>query len=295
MDRFRSLEVFVAIVEQGGLSGAARACDLSPTMVAKHLRALEEPLDVRLFNRTTRRQSLTEAGQTYYDHAKRLLESWTEADASVSSMRTKPRGTLRLFAPVTFGAHGLPPLLAAFQDRYPEVILDVTLSDRPVDIVAGGFDAAFAVGVEDSEYAARDLPPYTMAVGASPDYFRRRGRPQHPSELEGHDCLAYAYFDHPETWRFAGPEGEVRVSVKNKLRINNGEALLHAAEAGMGIVMQPEILLLAAFRAGTLERLFPDYQAPARRKSLLYLPDRRMSLKLRCFVDFTTEFFAKPR
>lgn len=287
--------MFAAIVEQGGLSGAARACEMSPTMVAKHLHSLEEPLGVRLFNRTTRRQSLTEAGQTYYEYAKRLLETWNEVDASVSSLRTEPRGTLRLFAPVTFGAHGLPPLLAAFQSRYPDVILDVTLSDRHVDIIAGGFDAAFAVGVEDSEYVARDLPPYTMAVGASPEYLQRRGCPEHPSELEGHDCLAYAYFDHPETWRFFGPDGEERVSVKNKLRINNGEALLHAAEAGMGIVMQPEILLLAAFRAGTLIRLFPDYQAPARRKSLLYLPDRRMSLKLRCFIDFTVEFFMSSR
>lgn len=292
MDRLRTAEVFVSVVEEGSIQAAARACDLSPTMVAKHLRTLEERLGVRLFTRTTRHQSLTEAGRAYYERARELLESWGEAEASVSSLRSEPRGTLRLASPVTFGVHALPPLLAAFRESCPEVNVDLVLSDRQPSLVEGGFDAAFVLdGAEELDYVARPLPPYRMALGASPSYLARRGTPMHPNDLSGHDCLTFAYFDHPDVWRLIGPDGEFRVPVQGPFRANNGQALLQAALADIGIVHQPEILLGAAFATGGLIRLLPDYAPPVRSMSLLYLPDRRMTLKLRRFIDFVAAFY----
>ncbi len=296
MDRLRAAEVFVSVVEEGSIQAAARACELSPTMVAKHIRALEDRLGVRLFTRTTRQQSLTEPGRAYYERARELLESWSEAEASVSSLRSEPRGTLRLASPVTFGAHALPALLADFREIFPEVKIDLVLSDRQPSLVEGGFDAAFVLdGGEELDYVARPLPAYRMALGASPGYLARRGTPVHPLDLTGHDCLTFAYFDHPDAWRLIGPDGEFRVPVQGPFRANNGQALLQAALAGIGIVHQPEILLAASFASGGLIRLLPDYAPPARPMSLLYLPDRRMTLKLRRFVDFVTEFYEEAR
>ena len=289
MDRLKSAEVFVRVVEKGSIAAAAEATDMS-AMVAKHLKAIEARLQVRLFNRTTRRQALTEAGQTYFVSCKRLLEQFEEAESGVAALRGHPTGTLRLFSQVTFGAHRLAPLLADFVARYPEVKVDLTLNDRFVDLIEGGYDAAILIGrIEDSPYVVRSLPPYKMAMGAAPSYLASQGTPMRPEELSRHNCLAFSHWDRTDAWHLIGPTGEHFVPVEGNLRINHGKALMQAAIAGTGIVLQPEIIMEDAFAAGQLVPVLPEYAPPSRPKSLIYHPDRYLTPKLKSFVTFFLE------
>jgi len=292
MDRFTGLEVFVRVVELGGLTAAADDRAMSPTMVAKHLRAIETRLGAKLFVRTTRRQSLTDAGRIYYAECRELLERLRAADESVSVLQSTVSGTLRIFAPVTFGSFGLTPRLAEYLARHPDLKVDLTLSDRPADLIDEGYDAAFSIGPEeDSRYVVRPLRPYVMAMGAAPAYLGTRGTPLRPTDLVSHNCLGFSYWARQDAWRLLGPNGEELAPILGNFRVNNGPALLQAALAGLGIVLQPEVLLSESFARGGLIRLLTEYAAPAREMSLLYVPQRRTTPKLRSFIDFTLAAF----
>jgi DNA-binding transcriptional LysR family regulator len=291
MDLLDSMKVYVLAVEKGSLSAAATACDISATMAGKHLRTLEQRLGMRLLNRTTRRQHLTAFGEDYYVRCKEILRMVVESDAQAQNLQLAPAGKLRITAPVTFGTEALIPALSQYLDRYPQVSVDVALYDRVVDLVEEGFEAAIRIGeLPDSALIAKSLAPYRLMICASPEYLARRGTPGKPEDLSQHECLSFspAALAH---WRLTDQDSEHRVAVSGRLQVNQGQALRVAALHGLGIVLQPAILLEADVRAGRLVQLFPTHELPSRPMSVVYLPDRYRSPKLRSFVDFLVERF----
>lgn len=291
MDLLDSMKVYVLAVEKGSLSAAATACGISATMAGNHLRRLEKRLGMQLLNRTTRRQHLTGFGEDYYVRCKEILRLVAETDAQAQNLQLAPAGTLRISAPVTFGTEALMPALSDYLDRYPDVSVDVALSDRVVDLVEEGFEAAIRIGqLPDSALIAKSLAPYRLMMCASPDYLARKGTPAVPEDLSLHECLSFspAALAH---WRMADADGLYRVPVSGRLRVNHGQALRVAALHGLGIVLQPAILLEADVQAGRLVQVLATHELPARPMSVVYLPDRYRSPKLRSFVDFLLERF----
>lgn len=292
MDLLDSMRVYVVAVDQGSLSAAAAACGMSSTMAGNHLRSLEARLGARLLNRTTRRQHLTAFGEDYYVRCKEILRLVADTDAHAQNLQLAPTGTLRISAPVSFGTEALMPALSVYLERYPEVGVDVVLCDRVVDLMEEGFEAAIRIGqLPDSALVARPLAPYRLMICASPDYLARRGTPHTPDDLARHECLSFSPAAWAQ-WQQQNQEVESRVPVSGRLKVNHGQALRIAALNGIGIVLQPAILLEADVRAGRLVRLFPSHQLPSRPMSVVFLPDRYRSPKLRSFVDFLVERFA---
>jgi DNA-binding transcriptional LysR family regulator len=292
VDRLTSMSIFVRVVTLGGFAAAAREADMSATMVAKHVQALEAHLGSRLLNRTTRHQRLTEVGEIYFERCRKLLSEVDAADSSVSQLRAAPRGTLRIAAPVTFGTRRLIPALADFLGQYPDVNVDLSVNDRVVDLVDEGFEVAIRVGhLKDSQLIARSLNPYESLLCASPDYLRRRGRPKTPQDLREHDCLGFSFSGMRGRWRLVQADEEQTVLFTPRLRANNGEGLRQAALAGVGIVMQPEVLVGDDIREKRLLRVLPAWKAPARPLHVVYVRDRQMTPKLQCFIDFVAERF----
>jgi DNA-binding transcriptional LysR family regulator len=293
MDRLESLSVFVTVAEAGGFSAAAQRLGLSPTMVGKHVRELEALLGVRLLNRTTRRQSLTEAGELFLERSRRVLREMAEAEDAVATARGTATGLLRISAPISFGVARLAPALAEFSAAHPAVEVELSLSDARADPVGDGFDAAFRVGpLPDSGLIARTLAPYRMVVCAAPAYLAAHGAPATPQDLAAHACLGLTHWGMRHAWRFDGPDGGIQVPIRYRLRIDNGPALRAAALAGAGIILQPDALVGSDVAEGRLVRLFPDYDLPARPFYLVYPPDRTPTAKLRAFVDFALMQFA---
>ncbi|AIG02086.1 LysR family transcriptional regulator [Pseudomonas fluorescens] len=301
MDLFQAMTVYVKVVETGSMTAAAQACGLSTTMVGNHLRALEQRLGVSLLKRTTRKQSLTEFGGLYYQRCLEVLGLVANSEQLAEQIHSEaPQGLLRITAPPAFGAERLAPALSAFSRRYPQIQLYVVLSNQAMDLIDSGFDVAIRLGeLQLSSLIARPLQDYTMTLCASPDYLARRGTPQQPMDLQKHDCLAFAY---PSTddwrnadklWRLRGAEGEVEVAVSGPMTINSSQALHRAAVEGMGIVMLPDALVGADILAGRLVALLPGYQSPSRPMHLLYAQDRYRLPKLRAFVDFAIEQWAR--
>jgi DNA-binding transcriptional LysR family regulator len=293
MDLLFSMDVFARAVEKGGFSAVAKDLGISATMVGKHIRFLEDRLGVRLLNRTTRRQSLTDVGTLYFERCKLLLAEAAEADACVQRSRQAPRGVLRVVSPVTFGVQRLVPALAGFLEQYQEISVELTLNDRTLDFIEEGYEAAIRIGkLEDSSLIARPMQPYCSTICASPAYLAKHGTPKKPSDLSRHNCLGFAYWDRRSAWRLTGPDGTTHtVRIQGNLTVNQGQALRFAALAGVGIVMQPEILFSEDIAAGLLVRVLTKYSPPARPMHLVYLPDRQMTPKLRSFVNFMMQRF----
>ncbi|WP_061941970.1 LysR family transcriptional regulator [Collimonas pratensis] len=302
MDIFKAMAIFIRVVDTGSLTAAAAECDLSPTMVGNHLQALEDRLGTRLINRTTRRQNLTEFGKAYYERCIEILDLVGDADALALETQTSPKGRLRVTASATFGTERLIPALADYTACYPKVDLDVVITDTVVDLAEDGFEAAIRLGnLQGSDLIARPLAPYRLMICAAPSYLTKRGEPRRPEDLAQHNCLAYTYSSRSEwrsaqaSWRMTGPEGEISVPISGRMQVDSAQGLRQAALAGMGIVMLPEIMLSKDIEDGLLVRLLPGYIPPIRPLNLIYLRDRRMSPKLRSFVDFVVERFSlKP-
>lgn len=295
MDRLKCLSVFVRVVEAGSFAAVADTFGMTAPMIGRHVRALEDSLGTQLLNRTTRRQSLTEAGRIYYERSKAVLAELEAADESVARMRSIPRGTLRIGAPVTFGSACLAPALPDYLAAHPEVRVEMTLNNRVVDLIDEGYDAVIRTGaLPDSGLIARPLAPHRLVACASPAYLERRGTPTHPDELHAHSCLCFHPGSAFDIWSFtgAGPDGGViRVQVSGPISTNSGQALREAALGGAGIVLQPEALLAPDLSAGRLVRVLEAYPPVALPMNILYSPARAISPKLRSFLDFMTERF----
>ena len=290
LDRLLSMSVFVCAADRRSFAAAAEVFGISPTMVGTHVRFLEERVGAKLLNRTTRQQSLTEVGRLYSERCRQVLADADAADACADEMRAAPRGVLKVHAPVSFGSQRLVPALARYLRRYPGVDVDLTLADRPIDWVEKGYDAAIQIGeLADSGFVARELKRYRMWLCAAPTYLAEAGIPQTAADLSAHNCLGFSYWQKKNIWRLSRGELTESVPVKGRLTVNNGQALRTAAIAGLGVIMQPEVLVEDDVATGRLIRLLPDYELPSRPVHLLYLADRRLTLKLRSFVDFVVE------
>ncbi|GLS35106.1 LysR family transcriptional regulator [Mesorhizobium tianshanense] len=284
--------VFAKSVETGSFSKAAEAFSMSPQAIGKHIRGLEQHLDVKLIHRTTRRQSLTDFGQAYYQRVRTILAEIDAAESLAQESRAVPRGRLRINAPVTLGAHELARVLPEYLANHPKVEVELTLADRLVDLVDEGYDAVFRTGpLGDSGLIARQLRPMRFVLCAAPSYMAQRGAPIRPEDLRHHECLGFAYGSTRDRWRFTSPDGEEVIEVKCRTVANNGQALLTLALAGLGVLMQPEALVREALSTGKLVPLLPDYAVPSRPLHILYAPDRRITPKLRSFLDFAVEKF----
>jgi DNA-binding transcriptional LysR family regulator len=286
------MSVFVKVADLGSFAAAANELRLSPTMIGKHVRYLEERLGSLLINRSTRRQSLTELGRNYLDHCRHLLEEAEAGDALAEETLRAPRGKLRVATSVAFGSYSLASAVVRFMKKYPDVTLELMLSDRMVDLLEEGIDATIRVGaLTDSTMMSRSLSPYTGVVCAAPRYLAERGTPTHPKDLLDHECLRYPGWAEGQRWTFFGPEGEIQVDVKCRLTINSAFGILYAALAGAGIVLMRDELLAEHIAAGRLQVLLPNYKTQSRERHIVWLKNRKMTPKLRAFIDFIAEVY----
>jgi DNA-binding transcriptional LysR family regulator len=292
MDRLTTMSVFVKAVELGSFSAAAEALSMSPQLVGKNVSTLEQHLGVRLINRTTRQHSLTETGRHFYERAKIILAEVDAAESFARQVHLKPRGHLKINAPVTFGINALAPRLHLYLQQHPDVSVELKLTNRMVDLIDEGYDAIFRVGeLADSGLMAKTLAPYRLIAAAAPAYLERAPVLEKPEDLTQHECLIFSHTSLRTHWVFAGAGGKVTVPVCGRLTLDSGEALISSAVAGFGVVMQPAELVEPYIAAGKLVRILADYQVPTRPLHILYAPDRRMTPKLRSFLDFTSEAF----
>jgi len=292
LDRFTGMQVLSRVAALGSFSSAARALGMSQTMVTRHIDAIEDRLGVRLFHRTTRRLTLTEAGQAYLQAAERILAEIDEAESAASASVSEPRGTLRVNLPLAFGLRQAVPAIADFAALYPALTVDIGLTDRFIDLVEEGWDLAIRIGqLRDSSLVARKLAPIRTVICAAPAYLASAGTPRSLGELAGHNCLGYT-LPTPATadrWRF-GRSGEIEVAVTGTFRANNGDALREAALAGIGIVYQPTFLFTDDLRAGRLVPLVLDRPLfQFANAYAVYAPTRHVPAKVRHFVDFLAE------
>jgi DNA-binding transcriptional LysR family regulator len=292
MDRLSTMETFVRVVEAGSFVAAADRLELSAAMVSRHVQALEQRLGTRLLNRTTRRISLTEAGAAYFERSRQLLRELDEVDQSVAREVQQPRGVLRVNAPVVFGTRHLSRLLAEYAARYPEVGIDLTLTDRFIDLVEEGADLAVRIGaLTDSALVARRLCPARLVLCAAPSYLARAGVPRAIEDLTQHSCLGYTYTLGGAEWEFPGADGPTVIPLRGSLRANHGEALLQAALDGMGIILTPTFICGEALHDGRLRQVLPDAGLAELSVYAVYPSRKFLSAKVRTFVDFLAEKF----
>ena len=294
MNLFEAMKVFVKVTEIGSLSGAARVLNLSNPSVTRHVADLEEYLGARLLNRSTRRISLTDTGSAYLERCKQVLADLEQATLAAGMHAANPSGILRINAPLSFSVHHLGRVLPLYAERYPNVELDVTLSDRVVDLVEEGFDLAIRIGkLQNSSLVMRRLVAARVLTCASPAYLARHGMPQHPDDLARHKCLTYAYTQPDNEWRFRRDGKSHTVRIHGGLHCNNGDLLLAAALSGMGIIRQPTFIIGDAIRDGRLLPLLTDYQGDELAIHAVYPSRQHLSAKVRTFVDFLAQQFGE--
>ena len=297
MERLDCDRMFVAVLEAGSFAAAARRLGTSSGHASKLISKLEADLGVQLIKRTTRALSPTEVGQAYYERVKTLLDEFDALDASVRNASGAPTGRLRLTAPLSFGGTQLVPVLLAFAQAFPDIQLDVDFSDRVVNLVDEGFDAAIRIGKPgDSSLIARRLCDVRVVPLAATSYLDTRGTPLHPDDLIGHECIIDANFRDPLNWPFRRDDGTtLLVPVAGRLRFSNGEACLAAAEAGFGIAYVPTFIAGSSLRAGRVHTLLPGMEMTPHGLFALYPPGRHLAVKVRALVDFLVTWFrGKP-
>ncbi|MDA5193158.1 LysR family transcriptional regulator [Govanella unica] len=291
MDKLTAMQVFAAVVDEGSFSAAAARLNMAKSAVSTLVKTLEAELGVTLLNRTTRKVSLTEAGQRYKDRAEQILSDVEDADREAAALTATPRGTLRVSAGVSFGTQELGKVVATFLATYPEVRIDLQLTDRFVDLLDEGFDLAVRIGeLRDSSLIARKLTSARRLTCASPDYLEAHGTPQHPNDLRQHNCLGYS----GGGWSFQEQGRPLIPALEGRLIGNNGDVLCAAAVAGSGIVFAPSFILGDDIRAGRLVPILTAYEAPPVGIYAIYPPSRHISAKLRAFIDSLSNHCGSP-
>jgi DNA-binding transcriptional LysR family regulator len=296
MDRFTSMAVFVSAVDKGSLSAAARAFRISPAMAGKHLRALEDRVGQALLRRTTRRQSLTSAGELYYERCTRILADVDDADRCATPVNAEPRGSLRITAPSSFGVKLLTPAVAELITRYPRLDIELLLSDRLVNLVEEGFDAAVRIGpLASSQLIARRLADSRLVLAATPAYLATHGTPRRPDDLLQHRCLTDIHGALSNAWPLVHAATGATQSIRPRwaLKINHGTALSVAAACGAGIVLQPEYVVSDDLRTGTLVRVLPRWCPRALPVHIVFPAQRSPTAKLRAWIDFVVAKLGK--
>jgi DNA-binding transcriptional LysR family regulator len=296
MDLLAALKSFVRLAETGSFSAVARDAGATQPAISRQISALEEHLGARLVQRSTRSLRLTEDGQDLLVHARHILDAVAEAEAAVGRQRTAPAGLVRLGAPTVFGRLYLAPQLGRLLALYPELAVELALSDDVSDLVQEGLDLALRIGeIADGSLVARRVGSFTVAVLAAPDYLAANGEPRRPEDLSAHECILFTRTQEPNTWRFAGPAGPLAVEVHGRLRVNSIEAAVAAAVAGAGIALLPTWLIRDELASGALQRILKDAQASRRPISLVYPSRRFLAPRTRAVIDFlVAEFRLDP-
>lgn len=294
MDLFTAMQTFVHVVRTGSMSAAARKLNVTSALVGQRIAALEDHLQVRLLNRTTRHHSLTDFGGSYFEQCRDILELVALSDGKASDEQSEPQGRLRIAAPVSFGAEALMPALKRFSDDAPDVELELVLSDTNEELISGGFDAAFRIGaLEDSTLIQARLAPYRMVLCAAPSYLSARTAPEEPADLDEFRAVLFAKTGR-KPWRFYKGAETRHWSPKAVISVNSGQAVRMAANAGMGLAMLPEVLANRDLTQGNLVRLLPDWSLPEQPMSLIYHRDRYRPQRLERFIEFSRTAFADP-
>ena len=295
MDRIAAIQAFVRVVEAGSFARAAQRLRSSTSSISRQIAGLEQHLGARLLNRTTRKLSLTEGGQAFYERSVQLLAELEEAEQVVSATAAAPRGTIRLTCPRNLAARQVAPVIARFASRHPDVRFDVTVSDSLVDLVEEGFDLAIRIGRVGAEgLVGRRLGQVRQTLAAAPAYLNSHRVPRAPADLAAHRALTYAYAAVPNVWRLTGPDGtEQDVRVAGPLIANSGELLIASAVAGLGVVMTPEFMMEPELAAGRLVRVLPGYEGPLLDTWAVYPSRRHLSAKVRLFVDQLVQAFSR--
>ncbi len=292
MDNLSEMAVFAKVVQQRSFTAAAEALGVSKSAVSKQVGRLEDRLGARLLNRTTRKLSLTEVGEVFYERCARIVEEAQAAADEVGSLAATPRGRLRVNAPMTFGTMHLGPVIAEFLETHREIEVDLVLDDRFIDLVAEGFDVAVRITtLVDSSLIVRRLAPLRIVLCAAPEYLRRHGRPESPEDLHDHNCFGYLYRDSGTDWNLLGEKGPMTIPLGGNLRANNGEVLRDVALAGMGIVSLPSFIVGKDLREGTLVDLLPECVPQTQAIYAVYPHRRHLTPKVRAFVDFLVARF----
>lgn len=286
------MAVFAHVAETGSFSAAARRLGMSRSAVSKAVAKLEKELAARLLNRSTRHLSMTEVGAAYVEHCSRILDEAVRAEQVVDHLHAQPRGVLKVAASVAFGTLHVAPALADFLGRYPELDIDMTITDRAIDMAEEGCDVAVRVARDlPPNLVARRLAPVRRKLCATPAYFGKHGVPCIPQDLARHNCLDYTHSGEQGLWRFTGPEGDIAVPVSGRLRINDDEALSQAVLGGLGLALLPTFIIGKDLQAGRLRAALSEYIPVERHVYALYLPTRHLPAKVRAFIDFLLERF----
>ncbi|WP_299810697.1 LysR family transcriptional regulator [uncultured Shewanella sp.] len=289
MDSFNAIPIFVAVADSAGFSRAARVLGISKSAVSKRITQLEQQLGSRLFYRSTRKLSLTEAGERYYQYASQANRAAKQAEDAVSELQGEPKGLLKIQVPMTIGQMHLASFIPEFIDRYPEIKIDLVMDDREINLIEQGFDLAIrADDLADSNLIARLLVPLHSVVCVSPSFYQKhRERLNSPSQLADLNCILYSYSNNADVWLFNDSNGgEHKVKVAGNYRVNNSAALRDAVIAGMGAGRLPTFVAGAAIQKGELVALFQDYTMPSKKLNAIYPERHYLPAKVRVFLDY---------
>jgi DNA-binding transcriptional LysR family regulator len=286
-------EVFFSVVEANGFGAAARRLDTTPASVSRRVKSLEQRLGVRLLQRTTRKLSLTEAGEHYFREGRRLLRELGELEQALTASSLEPEGELRIVAPMSFGQRRLAHLVARFAGVHPKLLVSLMLDDKETDLFDEALDVAIRIGYPaDSSMVARAIGPVPRHICASPDYLARRGWPKVPEDLLEHDCLHYNVISERQEWTFRTDDGEQTLAVKGSFCSNNGDVLAEAAVQGLGITLLPDFIVEDSLKSGQLVKVLESYERAPLTLFALYPSRQHVPAKTRVFLEYLLEQFA---
>ncbi len=288
MDKFQSIYAFTQVVASGSFAGAARQIGLSRSAVNKLVLSLEDHLGVQLLHRTTRRVTPTATGQAFYDRCLGILADLDEAELEVAQQHQELKGRLRVNGPMSFGMIQLAPALIDFSSRYPQVQIELTLSDRLIDPIEEGFDVTVRISAppQSASLIVHPVAPVQRVICAAPSYLGSHGIPLHPQDLRHHSCLHYGHLANPDPWILMGPDGEHSVATQGSLCSNNGDVLREAALKGLGLTLLPTFIVGSDLQQGLLQIVLPDYKPPEIGIYILYPVNRHLSMKVQQLTHF---------
>ncbi len=292
MNELSNLQLFVRVVEEGSFSATARSLGVTPSSVSRQVSQLEDELGTRLFHRTTRKQSLTETGKIYFQHAQRIVADLDEARLAVSQLMDTPSGSLHVTVEADFAVAFIAPILGDFLNRYPEVQVRLSMTSSKMDLIESGIDLAIRIGhLEDSSLIARKIVMSCSLLCASPKYLAERGTPTHPSELSAHRCLSYRTNQGKNYWRFKQAQDSLDVPITGPVNANSLVFLRHTALDARGIIMIPTWMIRDELKHGNLVPLLEDFplEPPSTPIHAVFAHNRHLAPKVRAFVDFLVE------
>ncbi|ASA55419.1 LysR family transcriptional regulator [Vibrio gazogenes] len=287
MNFIKSIEAFTLVVEKGSFTNAAEALDITPSLLSRQIKELEQYLGCQLLNRTTRKQGLTRAGECFLKYSNQIIATKAEAIEVLHQLNDKIAGNIRISSPIAFGNHILAPLISKFLLNYPEVNIEMDLTDRKVDLIENNFQLAIRIGdVVDEGVVAINLPPYSMVLVASPNYLQKNDIPIHPDDLIKHNCICFSQWHSNQYWSLEKSNKVYNVKIHPRFVSNTGESIRQAALNGLGIALNSRIMLEKDIQSGRLVEILPDFSIRSRSMSILRLPETPVPPTINTFIQF---------